>query len=113
MANYITKAESTPDLSDHPILTAQLKVASGLGHLEAKKYKLAARKFLETSPELGSAFADVASQQDVALYGGLCALASFDRSELKSRLIDNAAFRQSLELYPEVRELVHDFYHSR
>ena len=55
VANYITKAESTPDVSE-TVLTAQLKVASGLGHLEAKQYKLAARKFLECSPELGTAF---------------------------------------------------------
>jgi len=65
------------------------------------------------SPELGSAFSDVASQQDVALYGGLCALASFDRNELKNKLIDNGGFRTLLELFPEVRELVHDFYNSK
>lgn len=147
MANYITKAESTPDISD-TILTAQLKVASGLGHLEAKKYKMAAHKFLECSPEIGSAFSDVATQQDVALYGGalvalgrhcthilglqsplapsrrgcypdppsahpvslflpaagLCALASFERSELKSKLIENSGFRTLLELYPEASD---------
>jgi len=112
VANYITKAESTPDVSD-TILTAQLKVAAGLAHLEAKKYKLAARKFVEVSPELGSAFSDVASQQDIALYGGLCALASFDRSELKTKLLDNGGFKQLLELFPEVRELVHDFHNSK
>jgi len=112
VANYITKAESTPDVSD-TILMAQLKVASGLGHLEAKKYKLAARKFLECSPELGSAFSDVASQQDICCYGGLCALASFDRAELKAKVIDNGSFRTLLELFPEVRELVNDFYHSK
>ena len=137
VANYITKAESTPDFSD-TVLAAQLKVASGLNHLEGKKYKLAARKFLECSPELGTGFSDVVSQQDVALYGGvllkrqhtpssspkshrrhcslalacltafianaagLCALASFDRPELKSKLIDNAGFRTLLELAPDV-----------
>jgi len=112
VANYITKAESTPDVTDG-ILIAQLKVAAGLGLLEQKKYKLAARKFVEVSPELGTAFSDVASQQDVALYGGLCALASYDRSELKSKLMDNGGFRTLLELFPEVRELVADFYNSK
>ena len=52
VANYITKAESTPDTSDAVVLTGQLKVAAGLAHLEGKKYKQAARKFLEASPEL-------------------------------------------------------------
>ena len=49
VANYITKAESTPDTSDAVVLTGQLKVAAGLAHLEGKKYKQAARKFLEAS----------------------------------------------------------------
>ena len=98
VANYITKAESTPDTSDAVVLTGQLKVAAGLAHLEGKKYKQAARKFLEASPELGTSFSDVMSQQDVATYGGLCALASYDRAELKAKLIDNSPFRAFLEL---------------
>ena len=102
VANYITKAESTPDTSDAVVLTGQLKVAAGLAHLEGKKYKQAARKFLEASPELGTSFSDVMSQQDVATYGGLCALASYDRAELKAKLIDNSPFRAFLELVPEV-----------
>ena len=40
-------------------------------------------QFLETGPELGSHYNDVIAPQDVATYGGLCALASFDRTELK------------------------------
>ena len=91
---------------------AQLRVSSGLSQLEAKKYKMAARKFIETNPELGSSFNDIISAQDVAIYGGLCALASFDRPELKSRVIDNTQFRTFLELVPEVRELLQDFYDS-
>jgi len=112
VANYVTKAESTPDASD-ALLMAKLKVASGLTLLDSKKYKLAARKFLEVSAEFGSGFNEIVSAQDVALYGGVCALASFDRQELRTRVIDNAAFRSFLELFPDVRELVHDFYGSR
>jgi len=112
VSNYVTKAEMTPEISDS-ILAAQLKVASALTHLDAKKYKMAARKLLEVPSELGSAFNEVISSQDVALYGGLCALASFDRAELRTKLIENTGFRTFLELFPEVRELVHDFYGSR
>jgi len=112
VANYITKAESTPDSSD-PALVAQQRVAAGLAFLESKKYKLAARKFLSVAAELGSGYSDVASSQDVALYGGLCALASFDRAELKAKVIESPTFRTFLELYPQVREAVNDFYHSR
>ena len=44
------------------------------------------------------------SPADVALYGGLSALASFDRPELKMRVMDNIGFRELLELTPEVRK---------
>ena len=64
----------------------QLKAASGLALLDGKKYKLAARRFVEVPPELGAEFSDVLAAQDVALYGGLTALASFDRAELKTRV---------------------------
>ena len=40
--------------------------------------------------------------QDVALYGGLCALASFDRSEIKRNVVESIGFREMLELNPEV-----------
>ncbi|KAI5394862.1 hypothetical protein KIW84_061475 [Lathyrus oleraceus] len=67
-----------------PIIISKLRCAAGLTNLEAKKYKLASRKFLETGPELGSHYNDVIASQDVATYGELCALATFDRAELKS-----------------------------
>jgi hypothetical protein len=40
-------------------------------------------QFLEVGPELGNSYNEVMAPQDVATYGGLCALASFDRMELK------------------------------
>lgn len=40
-------------------------------------------QFVETSFELGNNYTEVIAPQDVATYGGLCALASFDRAELK------------------------------
>ncbi|KAM4094572.1 hypothetical protein ACB094_06G205400 [Castanea mollissima] len=111
VTSYVSKAEQSPEALD-PITAAKLRCAAGLAHLEAKKYKLAARKFLETGSELGSHYNEVIAPQDVATYGGLCALASFDRAELKSKVIDNVNFRNFLELVPEVRELINDFYSS-
>ncbi|MED6135721.1 COP9/signalosome complex subunit Csn1 [Stylosanthes scabra] len=111
VTSYVNKAEQAPDALD-PITSAKLRCAAGLANLEAKKYKLAARKFLETNPELGSHYNEVIAPQDVATYGGLCALATFDRTELKSKVIDNLNFRNFLELVPEVRELINDFYSS-
>lgn len=41
-------------------------------------------QFLETGPELANNYTEVIAPQDVGTYGGLCALASFDRTELKA-----------------------------
>ncbi|XP_078154444.1 COP9 signalosome complex subunit 1 [Carex rostrata] len=112
VTNYVSKAENTPDPLP-PVTQAKLKCASGLAFLETKKYKFAARKFIETGYELGNNYSEVIAPQDVGLYGGLCALASFDRTELKTKIIDNVGFRNFLELVPEVRELINDFYASR
>ncbi|XVE77068.1 hypothetical protein DITRI_Ditri13aG0031900 [Diplodiscus trichospermus] len=111
VTSYVSKAERTLEALD-PLTVDKLRCAAGLAHLAAKKYKLAARKFLEVGPELGNSYNEVISSQDVATYGGLCALASFDQTELKSKVIDNINFRNFLELVPEVRELIHDFYSS-
>ncbi|KAJ8900387.1 hypothetical protein K2173_025027 [Erythroxylum novogranatense] len=112
VTSYVGKAEQTPEALE-PVSVSKLRCAAGLAHLESKKYKLAARKFLEVGPELGNSYNEVIASQDVATYGGLCALASLDRSELKAKVIDNVNFRNFLELVPEVRELIHDFYSSR
>ena len=39
----------------------------------------------------------------MALYGGLTALATFDRAELGSKVIGSVGFRESLELHPQAR----------
>ncbi|THU55096.1 hypothetical protein C4D60_Mb11t02970 [Musa balbisiana] len=84
VSNYVSKAEQTPEQLDL-VTHSKLRCAAGLAYLETKKYKLAARKFLETGPELGNNYTDMIASQDVAIYGGLCALASFDRTELKGK----------------------------
>ena len=58
---------------------------------------------MQVSLELGNAYADVVAASDVALYGGLCALASLERPELRAAVIENVAFREYLDAHPEVR----------
>lgn len=57
---------------------------------------------LQAPNEMGSQYNDVVSAQDVAVYGGLCALASFDRQELRTHVINNVSFRDFMEVHPEV-----------
>jgi COP9 signalosome complex subunit 1 len=110
---YIGKAEQSAEAAKDKRDIGKLRVAAGLANLDARKYRNAARKFVETPPELGNGYAEVMSAADIASFGGLCALASFDRHELKTKVIDNAAFKHYLELVPEVREIIKDFYDSR
>jgi COP9 signalosome complex subunit 1 len=53
------------------------------------------------------------SANDVAIYGGLCAMAFFDREELKTRLLDNSEFKAYLELEPHIREAAQAYYSAR
>eukprot|EP01111_Echinosteliopsis_oligospora_P002599 TRINITY_DN138_c0_g1_i2.p1 TRINITY_DN138_c0_g1~~TRINITY_DN138_c0_g1_i2.p1 ORF type:complete len:494 (-),score=153.65 TRINITY_DN138_c0_g1_i2:105-1424(-) len=112
VSNYVGKAEQTSAESAEPAVQSRLRVCSGLANLENKKYKAAALKFLEANFNLGD-FNYVLAPQDVAIYGALTALATFDRSELKKKVIDNQVFRNYSELVPEVREMIHDFYGSK
>lgn len=91
----------------------KLAVAMGLCHLREARFQLAAEKFLKVSTKLGNSFTDVVSCEDIALYGGLCALATLDRQELKSRVLSNSSFKALLELVPRVRELINGFYDAK
>ena len=118
VSNHVSKAEQvlqtadTPEGQDSSIQSA-LKVSAGLAHLDSAKYKLAARKFLECKPKLGSTFNEVIHSTDVAVYAALCALATFDRDELKKRVVDNQAFKGFLEFEPLIRDCILDFYNCR
>lgn len=48
VTSYVSKAEQTPEALDQ-ITVAKLRCAAGLANLEAKKYKLAARKVCSLS----------------------------------------------------------------
>ena len=56
---------------------------------------------------MGNEFREVLAAQDVATYGGLCALASFDRTELRRHVVENVVFLEYLELCPEVCSCSH------
>ena len=60
---------------------------------------------MQVSAEMGNLYCDTIAAQDVALYGGMCALATLDRAELKRSVIDNIQFRELLELNHEVTEV--------
>eukprot|EP00891_Asterochloris_glomerata_P009379 jgi/Astpho2/9379/e_gw1.00145.49.1_t len=111
--NYVQKAESTPDVQSDVVVTSKLKAALGLAQLHNKKYKMAAKRFTEVHNELGNSYNDVLSAQDLALFGGLTALATLERSELRSCVIDRISFREFLESHPQMRQAVYAFHDNK
>jgi COP9 signalosome complex subunit 1 len=100
-----------------PILAACV----GLAHLQQNNYREAAIAFLSVDqsytnqePQAGIIFQrQVISPNDVAVYGGLCALAKMDRGELQRRVLENSSFRPLLELEPHIRRAISMFCASK
>lgn len=111
--------------SSGEIVRAQpkLSAAMGLAQMATGSYKDAALSFLATDPRMlqaklddpndSEAFNEILSPNDIAVYGGLCALASMNRQELQTRVLDNANFRNYLELEPHIRRAISFFVSSK
>ncbi|XP_057310439.1 COP9 signalosome complex subunit 1-like [Hydractinia symbiolongicarpus] len=124
---YVHKAEAVPDLFESTSsasssneknkninagILARLKCAAGLSELSEKQYKAAAKLFLQVSFDHLD-YPQVLSAHDVAIYGGLCALATFDRVDLQKKVLSSSSFKQFLELQPQLRDILHKFYASQ
>ncbi|CEM30080.1 unnamed protein product [Vitrella brassicaformis CCMP3155] len=106
--SYAAKAQHTPYKT--PKDNARVTAAHGLYYLKLRKYKDAAESFLGLKPnELGESFKNVLTVQDVALYGSLCALASYTRTELNEKIGEKSVFRETLDFVPIIRDLTLDF----
>ncbi len=102
-------------------LEPALDACHGLAHMSSHRYRDAAEFFLKTKPSYitlepigGVMFQrEVLSANDVAVYGGLCALASMNRADLQSLVLAKSEFRQFLELEPHIRRAVSLFCSSK
>jgi COP9 signalosome complex subunit 1 len=92
---------------------AKMSAALGLSMLATGAYKDAAVSFMDTDPSLGGGFKEVITPNDVAVYGGLCALASMDRQDLLTRVLEDKNFRSYLELEPHIRRAISFFCSSK
>ncbi|XP_017298476.1 COP9 signalosome complex subunit 1b [Diaphorina citri] len=114
--SYVNKAEATPDFAEgkdnNQAVFTKLKVAAGLAELATRKYKTAARFFLQAHFDYCD-FPELLSPNNIATYGGLCALATFDRSELEKQVIFSSGFKLFLELEPQLRDILVQFYNSK
>jgi COP9 signalosome complex subunit 1 len=95
------------------VVQPYLAAAEGLAHLDNNEYYQAARAFLSTDAGMGSSANTIISPNDVAIYGGLCALATMERNELTTKVLENSNFRTYLELEPHIRRAIGFFVNSR
>lgn len=120
--SHIAKVDSTQVKGDEKVkLEPIVSACAGLAHMGATNYREAATAFINTSPAFLTAEPiagvtwqrEVITGNDIAVYGGLCALASMDRSQLKDRVLDNNDFRNFLELEPHIRRAINLFCASK
>lgn len=79
----------------------------------SQRYSLVANALTEVSFESVSYFNNIMSANDVAIYGGLCALVSMDRRQLQAQILNNTNFKSFLALEPSLNELIESFYKSK
>ncbi|ETI25908.1 hypothetical protein G647_02685 [Cladophialophora carrionii CBS 160.54] len=91
----------------------KIQAAMGLQQMSTFDYHEAAISFIHTDPSLGDTYRDVVTSNDIAVYGGLCALASMSRAELQSKVLENSNFRNFLELEPHIRRAITFFCGSK
>jgi len=111
---YITKIESkTSELKKNVKLRNTIKCYSGLYYVRQRNYKSAARIFTDMDIDINDLDPEIIAPNDIAIYGGLSALTSYDRIELKRRVIENTKFKTYLELEPQILNLINAFYNSK
>lgn len=91
----------------------RVNAAQALSLMAQGHYHNAALSFLQVDPALTDTYNEVLTSNDVAVYGGLCALASMDRNELTSKVLESSSFRQFLELEPHIRRAISFFCSSK
>lgn len=78
----------------------------GLSQMMNRNYRAAADHFMSVDMVIGEHLDEVMTINDIAVYGGLCALASRDRRSLQTDVLEKARFRPFLELEPHVRQTI-------
>lgn len=94
----------SPDTSDEA--SRYVKVSRGIASLHTGALEDAARAFTSVPPAGDRSWSDgdVASANDVAVYGAILGLATMERPQLRSDVLESSSFRPYLELEPHLRK---------
>ncbi|KAK4456086.1 COP9 signalosome complex subunit 1 [Podospora aff. communis PSN243] len=111
---HLAKMGGIQSQEDEKVLQPYLAITQGIAYLGQEQYLEAASSFLTADSGIpSSTYNEIASANDVAVYGGLLALASMERKDLQSKVLDSSTFRTFLELEPHIRRAVTQFANGR
>lgn len=112
--NNMNKISGVQNGDDEDSLQAYTKIMYGISLLGTGNFEDAAKSFLQTDFSVPpTQYNSIASPNDVAIYGGLLALATMDRKDLQSKVLDNQSFRTFLEHEPHIRKAISLFVNGR
>ena len=112
VGSHIQKAEAG-EFSTNQTNKSKINCIAGLLNLVHRDYRQSAERFVKSHIDDLKSLNDIMSPNNVAIYGGLCALATFDRDELRKKVLHNSDFRLFLELEPQLREAISRFLESK
>lgn len=99
--------------AEEKIVKPFIHAAEGIAQMHSGQYAAAAQIFLHTPPGMGTSSNTIISPNDIAVYGGLCALATIERSDMQKEVLENSEFRTYLELEPHIRRAIQAFVSSK
>lgn len=105
------------DARTHLKVRQVVKACSGLVYMTTERFDLAVRCFQDVQIDIatngpvgGIDFAkSVISANDIAIYGGLCALATCDRDFLRTNMLRHSNFKELLVLEPHMQHAITAF----
>jgi COP9 signalosome complex subunit 1 len=110
VATNLNKLAGYQNGEEEKLFQPYQKIATGIALLGQEKFTEAAQSFLEADTTVPSSnYNEIASPNDVAIYGCLLALATMDRGDLQRKVIENNNFRSFLQLEPHLRKAVSHF----
>jgi len=109
MLNIVNFSNKAEDADTSVLVRDKLYAAYALVYLSQSDYLEVARKFLNIDGNIIGKFPHIISTEDIAIFATICALATFDRTDIRKSLMENRKFKSILEQVPSMRLLVQEF----
>jgi len=110
VATNLNKLSGYQNGEDDKAFQPYQKIATGIALFGQEKYAEAALSFLEVDTAVAATnYNEIASPNDVAIYGCLLSLATMDRDRRQKKVLENGTFKTFLQLEPHLRKAVSQF----